>query len=123
MLFENVNLLRWFKSYYCIFNMDVDEIKASVIDAVIILNVTFNVLGIAVIVKYPQLLFIYSLTLSDLANGCTAMPINAALCSSLTPNVRNMVHYFPKIHASQLNEQSLLGDRVQDERLTETVPL
>ena len=84
---------------------DFDEIKVSVISVVIILNVTMNVLAIAVIVRYPQLredhttLFIFSMTLSDLANGCTAMPISAALCSSATPNVRNMVHYFPKIHA------------------------
>ena len=90
------------------FEMDVsdfDEIKVSVISAVIILNITLNVLAIAVIVRYPQLredrttLFIFSMTLSDLANGCTAMPISAALCSGAIPNVRNMVHYFPKIHA------------------------
>ena len=93
---------------YCMLEMDVsdfDEIKASVISVVIILNITLNVLAIAVIVRYPQLredrttLFIFSMTLSDLANGCTAMPISAALCSGMTPNVRNMVHYFPKIHA------------------------
>ena len=91
--------------YNCMFDMDVDGIKASVISVVIILNITLNVLAIAVIVRYPQLredrttLFIFSMTLSDLANGCTAMPISAALCSGVTPNVRNMVHYFPKIHA------------------------
>ena len=57
----------------------------------------------AVIVKYPQLwedcttVFMFSLTLSDLACGCTAMPISAAVCSSATPNVRNMSRYLPKI--------------------------
>ena len=93
---------------YCMLEMDVsdfDEIKALVISVVIILNITLNVLAIAVIVRYPQLredrttLFIFSMTLSDLANGCTAMPISAALCSGATPNVRNMVHYLSKIQA------------------------
>ena len=102
---EGCEIVTLDKTYYCMFDMDVDGIKASVISVVIILNITLNVLAIAVIVRYPQLredrttLFIFSLTLSDLANGCTAMPISAALCSSVTPNVRNMVHYFPKIHA------------------------
>ena len=100
--------LHYVELSYCMFEMDVSdfgEIKALDISVVIILNITLNVLAIAVIVRYPQLLedrttlFIFSMTLSDLANGCTAMPISAALCSSVIPNVRNMVHYFPKIHA------------------------
>ena len=76
-----------------------------VISVVIITNITLNVLVIALIVKYPQLredrttLFVFSLTLSDLANGCTAMPISAAVCSRLTPNVRNTSRYLPKIQA------------------------
>ena len=84
---------------------DFDDFKPVVISVVIILNITLNVLVIAVIVKYPQLredrttLFMFSLTLSDLANGCTSMPISAAVCSSATPNVRNTSRYLPKIQA------------------------
>ena len=84
---------------------DFDDIKTVVISFVIITNITLNVLVIAVIVRYPQLredrtaLFMFSLTLSDLANGLTAMPLSAALCSQATPNVRNMTEYLPKIHA------------------------
>ena len=67
------------------------------------MNITLNGLVFAVIAKYPQLredrttLFIYSLTLSDLANSCTAMPISAAVCSNATPNVRNMLPYVPRV--------------------------
>ena len=83
---------------------DSDNIKTVIISIVIILNITLNVIVIAVIVRNPQLredrttLFMLSLTLSDLANGCTAMPISAAVCSKATPNVRNMVQYLPKIN-------------------------
>ena len=89
------------------FKMDIgnfDDIKTVVISIVIILNITLNVIVIAVIVRNPQLredrttLFMLSLSLSDLANGCTAMPISAAVCSKATPNVRNMVQYLPKIN-------------------------
>ena len=82
-----------------------DEFKPVVISAIIVMNITLNVLTIAVICRYPQLredrtsFFVFSLALSDLANGCTAMPISAALCSRATPNVRDDVIYFPKIHA------------------------
>ena len=78
--------------------------KPVIISAVIILNITMNSIVIAVIAKYPQLredrtaLFMLSLTLSDLAAGCTYMPISAALCSNATPHVRNMHVYLPKIH-------------------------
>ena len=80
-----------------------DDFKPVIISAVIIMNITLNGLVIAVIAKYPQLredramLFIFSLTLSDLANGCTAMPISAAVCSNATPNVRNMLPYVPRV--------------------------
>ena len=93
----------------CIFNMtvsDLDDIKTVVISIVIITNITLNVLVVAVIARYPQLredlmaLFMFSLTLSDLANGLTAMPLSAALCSQATTNVRNMTEYLPKIHAA-----------------------
>jgi len=84
---------------------DFDDIKTVTISVVIITSITLNVLVIAVIIRYAELredrttLFIFSLTLSDLACGCTAMPISAAVCSRLTPNVRNTTHYLPKIHA------------------------
>ena len=84
---------------------NVDDIKTVTISLVIITNITLNLLVITVIVKYPQLredrtnLLMFSLTLSDLANGCTAMPISAAVCSSATPNVRNTSRYLHKAHA------------------------
>ena len=62
-------------------------IKTPVICVIIILNVIMNSLVIAVIARYPQLredrttLFMFSLSVSDLAVGCTFMPITAALCS------------------------------------------
>ena len=82
---------------------EVGQFKPVIISAVIILNITLNVIVIAVIVKHPQLredrttLFMLSLTISDLGTGCTSMPISAAVCSDSTPNtLRNMV-YLPKI--------------------------
>ena len=83
-----------------------DELfKPIVISIMIVLNITLNGLTIAVIARYPQLrddrttLFIFSLALSDLANGCTAMPISAALCSSATPSVRHETNVLPRINA------------------------
>ena len=84
---------------------DFDDMKPVIISAVIILNIAFNSLVIAVIVRYPQLredlttLFMFSLSLSDLANGCTVMPISAAVCSKATTNVRNVLQYLPHIQA------------------------
>ena len=83
---------------------DFDDIRPAIISAVIVLNITLNVIVVAVIIRYPILredrttLFMFSLTLSDLANGCTAMPISAAVCSRATPNVRRMVQFLPKFH-------------------------
>ena len=83
--------------------MAFDDFKPVVISVMIVMNITLNVLVITVIAKYPQLredrttLFIFSLTLSDLANGCTTMPISAAVCSKATPNVRNMLPYVPRV--------------------------
>ena len=80
-----------------------DDIKPVIISVMIILNITLNIIVIAVIVKYPQLredrttLFVLSLTFSDLATGCTVMPISAAVCSKASPNVRNMLRYLPMI--------------------------
>ena len=80
-----------------------DDFKPVIISAVIVMNITLNGLVLAVITKYPQLredrttLFVFSLTLSDLANGCTAIPISAAVCSNATPNVRYMLPYVPRV--------------------------
>ena len=77
--------------------------RTLVISAVLVMSITVKVLVISVIAKYPQLrddrttLFIISLTLSDLANGCTTMPISAAVCSNATPNVLNMLPYVPRV--------------------------
>ena len=80
-----------------------NDIKPVFISVVIVVNIILNSLVIAVIVKFQQLredqttLFMLSLALSDLANGCTAMPISAALCSNATPYVRDMTTYLPKL--------------------------
>ena len=80
-----------------------DDFKPVIISAVIVMNITLNGLLVAVIAKYPQLredrttLFIVSLTLSDLANGCTTMPISAAVCSNATPNVLSVLPYIPRV--------------------------
>ena len=79
--------------------------KPAVISSIIVMNVIMNSLVIAVIARYPQLredrttLFMLSLSVSDLAAGCTFMPISAALCSRVTAGVADMVGYLPKIHA------------------------
>ena len=80
-------------------------IKTAVICVIIILNMIMNSLVIAVIARYPQLredrttLFMFSLSVSDLAAGCTFMPISAVLCSRVTPGVVDTVGLLPKIHA------------------------
>ena len=82
-----------------------NDMRTVIISAVIVLNIVLNVIVVAVLLRYPQLredntnICILSLTLSDLANGCTAMPISAALCSDATPTVRTMIRFLPKIHA------------------------
>ena len=82
-----------------------DDVRPSIISAVIVLNILMNGIVIAVLFRYPQLredrttMFILSLTLSDLANGCTVMPISAAMCSRFTPAVRDMTPFLPKLHA------------------------
>ena len=86
--------------------MDVDDfndVKPVIISSVIVLNVIMNSLVTAAIARYPALredrtaLFMFTLCVSDLAGGCTAMPISAALCSRVTPTVRTYVAYLPKI--------------------------
>ena len=78
--------------------------KPTVISAVIIMNMIVNTLVIAVIARYPQLredrttLFMFSLSVSDLAAGCTFMPISAALCSSATAGIADMLTFLPKFY-------------------------
>ena len=81
------------------------DTKPWVISAIIVCNVITNALVIAVIARYPQLrddhttLFMFSLSVSDLAAGCTFMPISAALCSRSTPGVVETTGILPKLHA------------------------
>ena len=84
---------------------DFDTLKPIIISAVMITNIALNSIAIAVIAKYPQLredrttLFMLSLSLSDLACGCTAMPISAAVCSNATLQVRNIRRFLPMCHS------------------------
>ena len=74
------------------------DVKTAVISIVIVMNVIANSLVIA---KYAQLredrttLFMFSLSVSDLAAGCTLMPINAAVCSGATTNIVSKLAYLP----------------------------
>ena len=86
--------------------MDVCEfsiVKTVIISAVIVLNITMNCLAIVVIVRYPALrkrhttLFMFSRCLSDLALGCTAMPISATFCSSASTTLRLTTRHVPGI--------------------------
>ena len=87
---------------------DYAGVKSTVISVIIILNIITNSLVIAVIARYPQLredrttFFMFSLSVSDLAAGCTFMPISVALCSRATPEVAEMVGLLPKIHACMM---------------------
>ena len=78
-------------------------LKPAIISTIIITNIVLNSIVIAVILRYPQLredrttLFMFSLTLSDLASGCTTMPISAAVCSKATPQVRDIVPVLPMV--------------------------
>ena len=79
--------------------------QSAVISIIIILNVIMNSLVIAVIARYPQLredratLFMFSLSVSDLAAGCTFMPISAALCSKATTGIADIVGLLREIYA------------------------
>ena len=83
---------------------ETSDTKAAIISAVIVLNIVFNILVIAVIARFRELredrttLFMFSLSMSDLALGCTALPISAAVCSSATPTVQFMNQYLPTVH-------------------------
>ena len=80
-----------------------NDVKPAIISTVIVLNIITNALVIAVLARYPALredctsLFIFTMCVADLAGGCTAMPISAALCSRATPNIRLTTQYLPKI--------------------------
>ena len=80
------------------------DVKPALISGIILMNVIMNSLVITVIARYPELredrttLFMLSLSVSDLAAGCTFMPISAALCSSATPHVVEMTGILPKLH-------------------------
>ena len=84
---------------------DFDDAKPAIIVVITVLNLALNSLVIAVIVKHPQLredrttLFMLSLALSDLAIGCTTMPISALVCSDMFPTVRKEVRHLPRIQA------------------------
>ena len=113
-----------------------DDIRTVALSLLIITNITLSVLLIVVFTRYPQLredrtaVCMFSMALSDLANGFTTMPISATLCSRVTPNVRSMTDYLPQIHAAfsawfnvKLNAQSMLDDGLQDGRHYETAPV
>ena len=81
------------------------DAKTVVISAIIVMNVIMNSLVINVIARYSELredrttLFLLSLSVSDLAAGCTFMPISAALCSRATPGVVDMHERLPNLYA------------------------
>ena len=67
--------------------------KTSVISLVTVVDILVNSLVAIVIIRHPQLredrstLFMLSLTVSDLFNGFTTMPLSAYFCMSHTVNV------------------------------------
>ena len=79
------------------------------------MNIITNSLVIALIARNSELredrtaLFMFSLSVSDLATGCTVMPISAAICSSATPNVKYMtaLPYFHMFSVWWFNFNSL----------------
>ena len=85
-----------------------NDAKPAIIGVEIILTLTVNSLVIAVLMRYPQLredrttLFVLSQSLADLANGCIAMPLGAAVCSRATPFILNETKYLPKINVLAL---------------------
>ena len=82
-----------------------DDVKPVIIGSIIALNLALNSLVLAVIIRNPHppedrtTLFMFSLALADLVNGCTAMPISAAVCSKMSLNVREDLHYLHRIQA------------------------
>ena len=84
--------------------VEYNDARPAIIGAQIILNLTVNTCVIAVLTRYPQLredrtaLFILSQTVADLANGCVAMPVCAAICSRVTSSILHETRYLPKIN-------------------------
>ncbi len=105
--------------------------KTSFIGLVTAAVVVVNTLVIIVIVKYPQLrddrstLFIFSLTISDLANGITAMPMSAYLCYNETVNgwfILKTHRFFIRV-CDDWTAQPELGDLDEDGCHLASVPL
>ena len=84
---------------------NLSDVRSAVICVIIILNVIMNSLVIAVISRYPQLredrptIFMFSLSVSDLAAGCTFMPTSAAPCSGKMQRICDDVAFLQKVHA------------------------
>ena len=80
-----------------------DIVKPIVVSVVTISNIIANSLVIAVHAINPEMhqdhsaLFMISLCLSDLGAGFTWMPIGAAVCSGVTPNVRLIDNVLPDV--------------------------
>ena len=78
----------------------VNLLKSAILGILTILNVITNSVVVAVIARYPQLrddrmtLFMFSLSASDLAFGCTFMPISAASCVAVTLQSLPELHFF-----------------------------
>ena len=80
-----------------------NDAKPAIIGAETVLSLTVNSLVIAVIARYPEIrkdrtaLFMLSISVADLATGCTVMPLAAAVCSRATPSIRDELQYLPKL--------------------------
>ena len=89
------------KEAYTVISTDVKTIYISVD---IVMNIVTNCLVIVLISRFAELrkdlsaLFMLSLSVSDLGIGCIVMPISAAVCSNLTPNVKYMLSVLPDVH-------------------------
>ena len=80
------------------------DVKTIYISVDIVMNIVTNCLVIVLISRYAELrkdlsaLFMLLLSVSDLGIGCIVMPISAAVCSNVTPNVKYMVGVLPGVH-------------------------
>ena len=87
---------------------DYNDAKPAIIGAETVLSLTVNSLVIAVIARYPEIrkdrtaLFMLSISVADLATGCTVMPLAAAVCSRATPSIRDELQYLPKLFGMAL---------------------
>ena len=84
--------------------VEYNDARPAIIGAEIILNLTVNTLVIVVLTRYSQLredrtaLFVLSQSVADLANGCIAMPMGAAICSRATSSILDETRYLPNIN-------------------------